>query len=365
MRFFDILLGKIKTKEKDLLQQTLSLSRKKPDDARVHRRLAEIYQKKGEKEKAISAYLQAAEIFARDNLYAEAMAIYKQISRQAPSLDDVYLKIADIYRQMGFLGDAFAQYRILVSHYDQLGMKDKALAIMSLMAELDPRQITLEEKVASFREIVQGGEAAEEAAGAGDIISGGVSGSKKKQVPFDFKAQLEMAEREEEVDVKEVSTQGKVCGFDDLLKELQETAGPSAVYPIFNYQMGVASREMGFLEDAVEQFKTAAAKGQNRFEAQRMLGICYKELGRLDEASRVLELALQAEEIPAEKKLQAQYELGQIYKEQGRTEEALGLLREISAAGQRIREGKPGMDTGSNALGPGENRRGNKNGRAV
>jgi tetratricopeptide (TPR) repeat protein len=365
MRLFGILFGKRKTKEKDLLQQTLTLIAKKPDDPRLRRRLAEIYQKKGEKEKAISEYLQAAEIFTRNHLYAEAMAIYKQISRQAPSLDDVYLKIADIYRQMGFLGDAFAQYRILVNHYDQLGMKDKALEIMGLMAELDPRKITLEEKVASFKEIAQWEDVEEEAASAGEALAGGVSGNKKKQVLFDFKAQMEMAEQEEEVDVKEVSTQGKVFGFDDLLKELKETTGPSAVYPIFNYQMGVASREMGFLEDAVEQFKMAVEKGQNLFESQRMLGICYKEMGRWNEASQALELALKAEEISVEKKLQVQYELGLVYKEQGRTEEALRLLREISAAGQVTQDRKQEMDTRSNALGSGKNRRGTKKGGVV
>jgi len=365
MGLFDILFGKRKTKEEDLLQQTLSLLEKKPDDARVRRRLAEIYQKKGEKEKAISEHLQAAEIFTKNNLYAEAMAIYKQVSRQDPSLDQVYWKMADIYRQMGFWGDAFAQYRILVNHYDQLGMKDKALEVMGLMAELDPRKITLEEKVASFKEIVQLEEVEEESASAGEVFAGGVSGNKKKQVLFDFKAQLEMAEQEGEVDVKEVSTQGKVYGFDDLLKELKETTGPSAVYPFFNYQMGVASREMGFLEDAVEQFKIAVEKGQNPFEAQKMLGICYKELSRWDEASRALELALGVEKISEEKRLQVQYELGFIYKEQGRTEEALRLLREISAMGQRSQEGKREMEIRSIKLGSGKNRLRSKNRRGV
>lgn len=340
MGLFDWLFGKRKAKEEDLLQQTLTLIAKKPNDPRLRQRLAEMYQKKGEKEKAISEYLQAAEIFTRNNLFAEAMAVYKQVCRQAPSLDDVYMKIADIYRRMGFLGDAFAQYRILVNHYDQLGMKDKALEVMGLMAELDPRKITLEEKVASFKKIAQLKEVEKEAASAGEVFAGDISGNEGKQGLFDFKAQLEKAEPEEVADVKEVATQSKVYGFDDLLKELKETSGPSAVYPLFNYQMGVASREMGFLEDAVEQFKIAVEKGQNAFEAQKMLGICYREMNRWDEASEALEKALQAEKISEEKKLEVQYELGRVYKEQGRTEEALQLLREISAAGQRTQERK-------------------------
>jgi hypothetical protein len=38
-------------------------------------------------------------------------------------------------------------------------------------------------------------------------------------------------------------------------KELKEIGGPSIVDPDFNYSMGVACREMGFLDDAVEQFR--------------------------------------------------------------------------------------------------------------
>jgi hypothetical protein len=71
-----------------------------------------------------------------------------------------------------------------------------------------------------------------------------------------------------------------------------------------------------------------------------------------------LELALRAEEISEEKKLQVQYELGFIYKEQGRTEEALQLLREISAMGQRSRDGKREVDIPSSNVGSGKNRRG-------
>jgi hypothetical protein len=50
--------------------------------------------------------------------------------------------------------------------------------------------------------------------------------------------------------------------------------------------------------------------------------------------------------------------LGHIYKEQGRTEEALQLLREISAMGQRSRDGKREVDIPSSNVGSGKNRRG-------
>ncbi|MDI6753762.1 MAG: tetratricopeptide repeat protein, partial [Thermodesulfobacteriota bacterium] len=238
-------------------------------------------------------------------------------------------------------------------------------AFFGLMAELDPRKITPEEKVKSFKEIMKFQEGEKEEFGPTEVLTEDISGKEKKKGLFDLKSQLEIAEPEEEIALKEVSTQGKVCGFDDLLKELKETTGPSLVYPTFNYQMGVASREMGFLEDAVDQFQIAFEKGQNPFEAQKMLGLCYKEMSRWEEASRALESALQVEKISEEKKLEVRYELGLIYKEQGRTEEALKLLRQISAVGQSTREGKQEVDTRSNKLGSGKNLREIKNRRVV
>ena len=141
---FKHFLRKENRREPNSLEQFQDQVEKDPANARSHLKLAEFYQKKREKKKAIIEYLLAADIFAKNNQYAEAMAIYKQVPKQDPSLEYVYLKIADIYRKMGFLGDAFAQYRILVNHYDKLGRKDKAIEIMGLIAELDLRKIDLD-----------------------------------------------------------------------------------------------------------------------------------------------------------------------------------------------------------------------------
>jgi len=97
------------------------------------------------------------------------MAIYKQVPKQDPTLDHVYLKIADIYRKMGFTGDAFAQYRILVQHYDGQGNKDKALEVLSIMADMDPRKTDLKEKIKIAKSQVD----AREIPGAGATVGGG------------------------------------------------------------------------------------------------------------------------------------------------------------------------------------------------
>lgn len=338
------------------LEQSLDQIVKDPGNARSHLKLAEIYQKKGEKRKAISEYLLAAEIFAKNNRYAEAMAIYKQVPKQDPSLDHVYLKIADIYRKMGFLGDAFAQYRILVNHYDKLGRQDEALEIMGLMAELDPRKIDLDEKAPNISEILKSQEAKDGFTEQPEWSEGDVGTKVKKNNFFDLNAELELGSRVELGGVKEVSTSEKVYGAKDLLEELKEVISSNLAYPSFNYNMGEAYREMGFFDDAVEQFQLALKKGQNPFEAAYKLGLFFRQEKKWNEACAVFERALAVEGIPEEKKLEVKYELGPIYKELGKTEEALQLLREISAINQEFLAAKGGATSSSHKPGSWKNR---------
>jgi tetratricopeptide (TPR) repeat protein len=333
------LLKRGKPKTQEPMDRYLNLVKKEPGNAHAHLKLAEMYQKKGDKKKAISEYLLAAEIFLKNQFYARAMAIYKQVPKQDPSLDHVYLKIADIYRKMGFLGDAFAQYRILAQHYDSVGAKDKALEVLSLMADMDPEKADQRDKINTSQENMNFNKAT---AGftTGEFAPPVESPGGEKEGFFDLGAMLETTEPSPLTGLKETSTVEKVYGFEEIFKELKENSGPSAVDPNFNFNLGVASREMGFLEDAIEQFQTALQKEQKPFEASSMLGLCYKEKGEWELAVKSLQKALQVEGIPGEKLLEVKYELGLVLKQQGRTEEALGLLREICSVNQEYRKAK-------------------------
>jgi tetratricopeptide (TPR) repeat protein len=346
-KFGDMLKGKAKSQEP--FDRYTNLVKKEPGNAKAHLKLAELYQKKGDKKKAVAEYLMAAEIFLKNQFYARAMAIYKQVPKQDPTLDHVYLKIADIYRKMGFTGDAFAQYRILVQHYDGQGMKDKALEVLSLMADMDPRKTDLKEKIkiAKSQMGTMEGPGAGATAGEGAVFDGSTplspgfpAGEEKKSDFFDLGAMLESAEAPQGSGPKEIAPMEKICGFEEIFKELKENSGPSAVDPNFNYNLGVASREMGFTEDAIEQFRIALEKDQNPFEAANMLGLCYKETEQWDEAIQSFQKALRMEGIPREKILEVKYELGLILKQQGKKEEALRLLREISTVDTKFREAK-------------------------
>jgi len=319
------------------VDQYLDLLVKEPGNAKAHLKMAEFYQRKGDKQKAISEYLLAAEIFMKNNFYARAMAIYKQIPKQDPNLDHVYLKIADIYRKMGFAGDALAQYKLILHHYNSRGMVDKAREVMDLMLEVDPEKSSLGEQSKALQEAFKFQNREATSASALETGKGKKTDTAAKDPFFDLGAELDAGKSMESVVSKEIVTE-KMSGFDDILRELKEISGPSTAYPHFNYQMGMACREMGFFGDAIEQFKIACKKGQSPFESANMLGLCYKEKGMWEEARQAFEKALKVKGIPQEKSLEVKFEMGLICKEQGKIEEAMDLLREITNENQGFRK---------------------------
>jgi len=295
-----------------------------PENASAHLKLAEVYQKKGKRQEAVTEYLLAADLFAKGQFYGRALAIYRQLCRKDSSLDQVYRKMADIYREKGCLADAFHQYRILAQHYEKSGEKEKALEILKIMGEIDLKKS--EEKEEKNHRLVPLERSKESLQVKEAVPAGG----------FDLGAALTTVEPLEVGASCKVSILEKGIGVEEIFKELKEIGDPSAADPLFNYNMGVAYHELGFLREAMEQFETAVKMGQKPFEALSMLGFCHWEKGKWAEAQKSFEEALGAEQIPPEKILSAKYILSLLYQERGQIEKALGILHEIATMGKGI-----------------------------
>jgi len=302
------------------------LLRKIPSNTRVHLELAESYEKKGEIQKAISEYLKTAEILSQKKLYPQAIALCKQILRQHPTFDIVTLKMADIYREMGSIAEAYSQYGRLLRHYNKEGKEDKALEVMCLMAELSMHKIQRDAKGPGF---VQASKIAETGGRNGD--SPEIPQSEKRDAFFDLNTELQVGEPIAIEGGKEIDTD-KIYGFEEILQELKRTNISTAAYPQFNFHMGVACRQMGFIHEAIEQFRVALEKEQNCFEAAHLLGHCFQEKGCWDEARQSFAQALRVEGASPERIREIKNDLAGIDREEKREKDkADGLLPDTLA----------------------------------
>ncbi len=288
--------------------------KKEPNNAKAHFKVAKIYHMMGEKEKANAEYLLAAENFSKGGFFAHAIAIYKKLVVQDPSQEQVYLKLAQTFKKMGFLGDAFLQYSKLLDYYNALGQKDKTLEIVRLMAEFDQQKFSLDERAYLKYRLVKECLKSQETEDRGKKLN--------MEGFFDLDSALEKNEPIGSTGFKEISLD-KMYGFEEILKELKELAGPSKAYPNFNYHMGIACREMGFIDEAIEQFQISVQQGQNPFNAATLLGICFMDKGCFEKARESLEKVLMTEGISEEMILEVKDKLNLISKREGGKETLL------------------------------------------
>jgi tetratricopeptide (TPR) repeat protein len=326
------------------LEQTLNLIRKEPGNTKARVKIAEIYQKMGKEEKAISEYLKAAEIFCKKDLWPQAMAVYKQILKLDPSQEEVHRCVSEIYHRLGFLGDAFSQYNVLLRQYHTLGEEEKSIEILSLMAELNPQKFALDNKTQISKKEPENLEKSAEGAGQ-ETIDLEIPPAESSKAFFDLCAELQKkTPKTKQLKIAKEICMEKLFGFDEILKELQDVGGTSRVYPNFNFQMGLACREMGFLDEAIEQFQLALEKGQEPLEAAHLMGLCYREKGWWEEARRSFRVALDRELIPEEKERLIRKDLELLPTEHDLTGEAMDpdlSVKDGDLEGENSEEGKP------------------------
>ncbi|MGH7204906.1 MAG: tetratricopeptide repeat protein [Nitrospiraceae bacterium] len=96
-----------------------------------------------------------------------------------------------------------------------------------------------------------------------------------------------------------------------------------------HYTLGVAYKDMGLLEEAVEELNLAAKGTECALDASIMLAACLKEQGTNRAAISYLEQALADPHCKGEKAVSVRYELGILYEAEGRFDSALRILETI------------------------------------
>ncbi|MCK4620901.1 MAG: tetratricopeptide repeat protein [Desulfuromonadales bacterium] len=105
-----------------------------------------------------------------------------------------------------------------------------------------------------------------------------------------------------------------------------------------HYNLGIAYREMGLLDDAVSEF-TKAEKDTSRYvDCQTLKGLCYSEKGEFDSAELVFQQALDSPHLEEEQRLSLGYELAGLYGSAERLEDALSCYQSVMEQDQNYRD---------------------------
>lgn len=229
------------------------LKGREPDNIEIYTRLKDFHIKTGDKEKAVEECLSAAELYekkgdleAKNNIIAEATHLNPDDPRLAVvSMPSVEAEEAGAPPEEGVTpsvekaAENFKEKLTEADFYAQQGLKDEAVKLYEELLETSPDNKEIMKKLQAFKPAEKPGEAPVEA-GA--------------QTPIDS-------------DLKEIFHEFKKGIDKELGEEDYET----------RYNLGIAYKEMGLLEDAIREFQVAAKDPKRTLQSSSMLALCYMD----------------------------------------------------------------------------------------
>jgi tetratricopeptide (TPR) repeat protein len=137
---------------------------------------------------------------------------------------------------------------------------------------------------------------------------------------------------EGKVEVAIGRSQAVTFDFASMLAEFQrgvetQLSGDSQAH----YDLAVAYREMGLIQQAIDSFRLAAQEPRFKQRCAEMIGHCLLEEGRFEDAVGELSEALADPELDAEASVGIRFELGLALEAGGRSDEALAEFERVFA----------------------------------
>lgn len=108
-------------------------------DVRTLLRLGDLYSKKGDINEAKEVYKKVARYYSDEGFYLKAIAVYKQILKSdSANATDIYLKLGELYQQLGLTSDSIANYNIVAEEYEKKGSRSESIDLYKKISELNP-----------------------------------------------------------------------------------------------------------------------------------------------------------------------------------------------------------------------------------
>lgn len=106
----------------------------------IKKKMAEFYEKKGDKENMVREYIELADLYVREGFSPKAPPLLKKAIQYAEdkNKEEVLLKMAEIYERMGWRSEVIKCYSNLINIYAKRKEHYKAKEIYEKIIQLDP-----------------------------------------------------------------------------------------------------------------------------------------------------------------------------------------------------------------------------------
>jgi tetratricopeptide (TPR) repeat protein len=292
----------------------------------VKYRLMNLYREKNDMKSLIYELKELAEIFERKGLLKDSFQTYKELLHLNPYDETVKEKI--------------------IALENSLGIKHKPLVTPTLQRqETKPSQKTLKEALAEADFYEQQGLKEEAIKVYENILS---ITPDNKDIIKKLEALKSAETPEEKLEIKlalsegELSphpTESEVMGvFDKFKKGIDEKIGDKDYES--HYNLGIAYKEMGLLDDAIKEFQIASKDPKRVVQSSTMLAFCYMDKKLYSLAIKEFKRALEAISPADESYLGLKFDLAEAYEKNNELDSALKLYIEIHAQNPNFKDTK-------------------------
>jgi tetratricopeptide (TPR) repeat protein len=157
---------------------------------------------------------------------------------------------------------------------------------------------------------------------------------------FDLAAELERELEDESVSPAAPPLEGEDVSLEQIFREFKKGVEQqlSAEDYETHYNLGIAYKEMGLLDEAIGEFQIAAKDPARAVECCSMLGLCFLEKGLPQLAIEWFSRGLRSGSIREEERYGLMYDLAGVYEDTGDGDHAYQLYLEIYGANANYRD---------------------------
>ncbi len=350
-----------------------------PDDWTNVRKLADLLTRAGQRMVANEHYRRLAQNCELDRLHPQAIAVWKRILSNEPQSASAHLKLGELYALVGLRADSRKHYEAALARYRQSARAREVAQLEARLARLD--EVSSSESAASAvpplsPEQAAGREETPEVADAEFVKESLLQARlfRRYGLPVQARARLDalLARFPDHPEARRaLGDLLREAGPPEEAREQEPTlepprvpsapearAAPAEPVPAApereargdvghqisrddyeaRYNLGVAYREMGLLDEAIAELQLAAGDQARLVECASMLAECFVEQERPARAVKWLEKGLAAPGLPAPKRRALQYDLAAAYEACGETSRALAIYSELQAEDAGFRD---------------------------
>ncbi len=319
-----------KRRARDVLEEILRLD---PNSVDHHQKRVELVTEEGDEAGLANAFLELADALLRSEELERARFVYERVLEKDPGNDRAQIALETLVPEEVEAAEAMEEAEVeaepAVTEIEELEAPEE-LEIEAFEPEVAVEPEIVEPEVPEAL-VSEGPQVVEE-----PEIAEPIAASTEETGGFVDLGALIMDEEEEVKDTRmridrEEPVQEEEDDFAEMLSEFKKgiDANIDADDSQAHYDLGVAFKEMGLLNEAISEFQKALRGAEDRLRTSESLGLCFYEKGQFAVAATVLRRAVETETGADDDKIGLLYWLGRCEEEQGRGKEALGYYQRI------------------------------------